>query len=67
MAEKGDILGLDREFRTADSLLASAETLDPTWAEPIVDREMIAYRRSRLSDDDPLKAARWIDTGLSTC
>jgi eukaryotic-like serine/threonine-protein kinase len=64
LAEKGDSLGLDREFRTADSLLASAEPLDPTWAEPIVDREMIAYRRSRLSADDPLKAGRWIDTGL---
>ena len=62
--KKGDTLGFDREFRAADSILALAEPLDPTWAEPIVGREMIAYRRSRLAADDPLKAGRWIDTGM---
>jgi serine/threonine-protein kinase len=64
LAEKGDTAGLDREFRTADSMLAAAETLDPGWAEPIVGREMIAYRRSRLSADDPIKAGRWSEIGL---
>jgi eukaryotic-like serine/threonine-protein kinase len=63
-ADKGDSTGLDREFRTADSMLAGAETLDPTWAEPIVGRAMIAYRRSRLAGDDPIKAGRWSETGL---
>jgi serine/threonine-protein kinase len=61
---KGDTLGFDREFRAADSILALAEPLDPRWAEPIVGREMIAYRRSRLAADDPLKAGRWIDSGM---
>jgi eukaryotic-like serine/threonine-protein kinase len=64
LAEKGDTIGLDREFRIADSMLAAAESLDPHWAEPIVGREMIAYRRSRLAADDPIKAGRWSQTGL---
>jgi TolB-like protein/tRNA A-37 threonylcarbamoyl transferase component Bud32 len=63
-AEKGDTTGLDREFRTADSMLALAETLDPYWAEPIVGRGMIAYRRSRLAADDAIKAGRWTEIGL---
>jgi serine/threonine-protein kinase len=61
---KGDTLAVDREFGVADSLLALAEPLDPNWAEPIVDREIIAYRRSRLAADDPTKAGRWISVGL---
>jgi TolB-like protein/tRNA A-37 threonylcarbamoyl transferase component Bud32 len=63
-AEKGDSIGLDHEFRSADSILALAEPLDPNWAEPIIGREMIAYRRARLAGDDPIKAGRWIDIGL---
>jgi eukaryotic-like serine/threonine-protein kinase len=63
-AEKGDSTGLDREFRTADSMLARAEALDPNWAEPIVGREMIAYRRSRLAADDAIKAGRWSEIAL---
>jgi serine/threonine-protein kinase len=62
--EKGDTVGRDREFRAADSMLAVAEPLDPNWAEPIVGRELIAYRRSRLAADDPLKAGRWIASGM---
>ena len=65
LAEKGDTIGLNREFRSADSMLAAAEALDPYWAEPIVGREMIAYRRSRLAADDPIKAGRWSQTGLA--
>jgi eukaryotic-like serine/threonine-protein kinase len=61
---KGDSIGLDREFRSADSILALAEPLDPQSAEPIIAREMIAYRRARLTGDDPIKAGRWIEIGL---
>jgi serine/threonine-protein kinase len=64
LAAKGDSTGLDREFKAADSMLAVAEPLDPGWAEPIVDREVIAYRRSRLAADDPIKAGRWSEIGL---
>jgi serine/threonine-protein kinase len=63
-AEKGDTTRLDREFRTADSLLAGAEKVDPNWAEPIVGRAMIGYRRSRLAADDPIKVGRWSEIGL---
>jgi serine/threonine-protein kinase len=62
-AEKGDSTARDREFNTADSLFAAAETLDSSWAEPIVGREVVAYRRSRLVDD-PTRVARWIEVGL---
>jgi eukaryotic-like serine/threonine-protein kinase len=64
LAQKGDTAGLNREFRAADSMLARAEPLDPNWAEPIIGREMIAYRRSRLASEDPIKAARWSEIGL---
>jgi len=63
-AEEADSTARDREFTTADSLFAAAESLDSAWAEPIVGREVIAYRRSRLSVDDPTRAARWIDVGI---
>jgi serine/threonine-protein kinase len=62
-AEKGDTIARDLEFNMADSLLAAAESLDSAWAEPIVGREIIAYRRSRLVDD-PTRAARWIELGI---
>jgi len=64
MVEKGDTAGIDREFRAADSMLALAEPLDRGWAEPVIGREIIAYRRSRLTGDDPIKAGHWIDIGL---
>jgi eukaryotic-like serine/threonine-protein kinase len=64
LALKQDTVGLDREFGVSDSLLSRAEALDPSWAEPIVSRERIAYRRSRLAVDEPIKAARWTEVGL---
>jgi TolB-like protein len=38
-------------FDQADQLLAQAETVDPRWAEPIVLRAHIEYRRSRIVHD----------------
>ena len=38
-------------FRTADSALAGVEAANSGWAEPIVLRGQIAYRRSRLEGD----------------
>ncbi len=63
-AEAGDSLALARTFGTADSLLAVAEPLDPRWSDPIVLRALLAYRRSRLVNDDPGLAEPWIKTGL---
>jgi eukaryotic-like serine/threonine-protein kinase len=43
----GDTAGSLGAYRTADSLAAVAETLDPRWSEPSVFRGVISYRRSR--------------------
>jgi serine/threonine-protein kinase len=64
LADKADSAGANREFSRADSLLAAAEPLDPTWIQPILGRTALAYRRSRLAGDEPLEAARWIELGL---
>ncbi len=63
-ALRADTATVAREFRAADSVLALAEPLDSNWREPIVARGTIAYRRSRLADDDQLRAAQWIEIGL---
>jgi eukaryotic-like serine/threonine-protein kinase len=63
-ALRADTAAVAREFRAADSVLALAEPLDSNWREPIVARGTIAYRRSRLADDDQLRAAQWIEVGL---
>ena len=43
-----DSLAALGDFRRADSLLALAEQLDPSWAQPIVSRAAVAYRESRV-------------------
>jgi TolB-like protein len=64
-ANRGDTLGLQAAFQTADSLLAQAEELDPKWVEPIVARGRLAYSRSRQYLSDPLTAEKWIEAGLA--
>ena len=55
---QGDAPGGSAGFRSADSVLASAEAGFPRWAAPIVLRGQIAYRRSRLAGSpDTLLAA----------
>nr|MBA2459345.1 hypothetical protein [Gemmatimonadales bacterium] len=61
---RADNPALAREFAAADSLLATAESLDPAWPEPLIRRAAVAYRRSRILDHDQLAAARWIDRGM---
>ena len=46
-----DVDGAFSGFARADSLLVQAEAADPAWAEPIIQRGWIAYRRSRLASD----------------
>lgn len=60
----GDTDGFTREYLAADSLGGSAETLDPTWTDPIVLRGTLAYWRSRRASDDAGLAAKMIDVGL---
>jgi hypothetical protein len=54
----------DEDLTRADSLLAVAEELDPAWAEPVIARAAVAYRRSRLAADDQVAAAKWIGVGM---
>jgi serine/threonine-protein kinase len=46
-----DVDGAFAAFGRADSLLARAEAADARWAEPVIERGWIAYRRARLAGD----------------
>lgn len=48
LADLGDLEAARQRLLRADSLLAEAERIDPTWAEPTTMRGWLAYRRSRL-------------------
>lgn len=73
IAEFGDSLRLATDlsaareaFREADSLLARAESLDPTWPAPTVERGWIAYSQAFLTgplatDLDPGALRRGLD------
>jgi TolB-like protein len=52
-------------FARADSLLAEAEAVDREWTQPIDDRAAIAYRQSRIAQNDPAAAVPLIDKGLA--
>jgi serine/threonine-protein kinase len=60
----GDAAGFAREYATADSFAAIAETLDSKWPDPIVLRGLLDYWRSRRATDDPGLANRSIESGL---
>ncbi len=62
---KGDSIGIEREFRGADSLFANAEKADAKWSEPVALRAALAYRRSRLAGRDPAKIRPWVTLGLA--
>jgi serine/threonine-protein kinase len=64
-ADQGDSTTRIREFGLADSLLRRAESLDSNWVEPVIGQAAIAYRQSRLTADEPLVAAQWIEKGTS--
>jgi len=51
-------------MRRADSLFGQAETADPHWVEPIVQRGWIAYRRARLAPDRKARV-QWTDVALA--
>jgi TolB-like protein len=55
---------ISKAFNRADTLLAQAASLDPHWAQPVVLRGGIAYRRSRLKIEDPLEAEPLIVRGM---
>ena len=51
-------------FDEADELLADAQRIDPRWAEPLVQRAALAYRRARLAQNDPPAAVELIAEGI---
>ncbi|HEY2806246.1 MAG TPA: serine/threonine-protein kinase [Gemmatimonadales bacterium] len=59
----GDTMAIARAWAQGDSLLTAAEALDPHWADPIVLRAQLAYRRSRFAGDLTV-VGQWIATGL---
>jgi eukaryotic-like serine/threonine-protein kinase len=63
-AARGDSAALNREFHTADSLLAQAEQQDGSWIEPVVLRALAAYRHAYLLPRDAFVIRPWITEGL---
>ncbi len=60
---KGDTAGITRAFAAADSLFALAEQEDARWADPVVARATLAYRRSRLAGRDLNALRQWVSLG----
>lgn len=48
LVKDGNLEAAFADFERADSVLNLAETLDPSWAEPLVLQGQIAYRKGRL-------------------
>lgn len=59
-----DTLALFRAYEQADTLLAQAEALDPSWPDAPALRGWLDYWRSRRHGDDPPAADRFITRGL---
>ena len=51
-------------LRRADSLLAQASREDPRWAEPLIERAWVMYRRA-LPESNPQRGATLIDSALA--
>ena len=63
-ASKDSVAAVAR-FAEADSTFARAEGLDAKWAEPIVRRANLAYRRSRLVPRTSAAVRPWVTLALS--
>jgi len=59
----GDVQGASRRLSEADSLADRASRLDARWAEPLVERGDIAYRKARLTKDQK-QISGLVTTGL---
>jgi serine/threonine-protein kinase len=60
-----DLEGFVAAFGAADSLLAEAEAVDPSWHQPPSVRGHLARRWAQLSAAEPLEAGEWIETGVA--
>jgi TolB-like protein len=59
-----DMAAADALFSAADSLLNEAAQLDRSWADPLVERASVAYRRARLVQTNPAEAMHWSNLAL---
>ena len=68
LVEQKDTTGaVAQGFEAADTLYAQAHRADPSWAEPLIGRASVAYRRSRLVGFEGAAAKPWIDRGEEVC
>ena len=64
LVQKKDTTGaVEKTLEQADSAYGLAHAADPKWAEPLVGRAWVAYRRSRLVNFDAVAAKPWIEKG----
>ncbi|HUR95017.1 MAG TPA: protein kinase [Gemmatimonadales bacterium] len=62
----GDTAAAGRRLLQADTILAGAEALDPTWSAPSVMRGWLDYRQTDLvSGFDKAVYAKWLGEGLT--
>ncbi len=65
LASLDDLAAAEAHLERADSLLAIAGELEPTWAEPATQRGWVAYQRSRLLGFDRSEAnAAFLDAAV---
>jgi TolB-like protein/tetratricopeptide (TPR) repeat protein len=61
----GDTAAAGRHIAEADSILAAAEALDPSWSSPAVQRGWLAYKRTDLIPNfDKSYYSTWLGKGL---
>lgn len=63
-ASAGDAQASKLSFARADTLLSQAETMDPDWVQPIIEKAAISLARVHATND-PLQAQPWIERGLA--
>jgi serine/threonine-protein kinase len=51
LVSTGNVPGASKRLAEADSLADRASTMDTRWAEPLVERSDIAFRKARLTKD----------------
>jgi serine/threonine-protein kinase len=64
LAATGDREAADERLARADSVLAAATELEPSWVRPVIDRGWLAYRGSRMFGFDRVAADERISRGL---
>ncbi len=57
-----DSAGIERGYHAADSLFAASASLDRKWPDPVTQRGLLAYRRSRITRD-PTEIRKWVALG----